>query len=556
MRNTISQQPWLKLYTQLGIQTPVFADRPIGDYVEHYARDCADAPALQFMSKAISYSELNTLANQLAHGLAAHGVGRSDVIGLHLPNLPHYIIALVAISKLGAVGSGVSPLLAPPELAHQIEDAGISVLLTLSDFAPVVNAMNAPACLKTIITCGAGDMLGAPAPDAISKDGVDAVTYQALTQGMSGDFIQVPMQPHDTYMIQYTGGTTGRAKGAMLSLRTLTHNPFQVYAGDPPMLDDGEVFASAFPYFHIAGLTFALGAIMVGAHTILIPNPRDTDHFCAAMKAFPPTRLAAVPALYDMLLANPAFKAVDYSRLQVAKTGAAPMSETTRSALDAVIGTNKVSDVFGMTETGPCYTFHPLPILRRGSVGIPVPGADVRIMDVETGTKVMPLGEVGEICSSGPQTMKGYLNLPSESAHALRVMDGKTWMYSGDVGYMDADGYIFLCDRAKDMLIVGGFKVFSVEVEDKLKAMPQIAESAVIGTPDTARPGNDIVHLFVQVSDAHKDTAPDTIKADITAFMRETMAAYKVPKAIHIIDAIPLTPVGKIDKKALRARLD
>ena len=176
----------------------------------------------------------------------------------------------------------------------------------------------------------------------------------------------------------------------------------------------------------------------------------------------------------------------------------------------------------------------------------------IGIMDVETGSKQMPFGEPGEICSTGPQTMKGYLNLPEESAHALREMDGKTWMYSGDVGYMDEDGYIFLCDRAKDMLIVGGYKVFSVELEDKLKSMPQIAESAVIGTADEKRPGNDVVNLYVQLSPDYLDADQEQVKQDILDYMRENVSAYKVPRFIHIIDEIPLTPVGKIDKKALR----
>ena len=213
-----------------------------------------------------------------------------------------------------------------------------------------------------------------------------------------------------------------------------------------------------------------------------------------------------------------------------------------------------MSDIFGMTETGPCHTTNPVKAPKIGSVGLPCAGAKIRIRDVETGTKDMPLGEIGEICSAGPQLMKGYLGLPEESARAMREIDGERWMFTGDVGYMDDEGYVFLCDRAKDMLVVGGFKVFSVEVEDKLSALPMVAGSAVIGTPDKRRPGNDIVNLYVALSPEYRGQDEAALRAELTSWIRENMAAYKVPKQIIFIDAIPLTPVGKIDKKKLRAQ--
>ena len=219
-----------------------------------------------------------------------------------------------------------------------------------------------------------------------------------------------------------------------------------------------------------------------------------------------------------------------------------------------MLGEGKLSDMFGMTETGPVHVQNPPKHSKPASVGIPVPGAETRIVDLETGTKEMPFGEAGEIITTGPQVMKGYLNLPEESAKALREWRGKTWMYTGDVGYMDEDGYIYLCDRAKDMLIVGGFKVFSVEVEDKLQSLDFIAQSAVIATPDTKRPGNDVVNLYVELSPDSKDKDPASIEQEITEFCRSHMAAYKVPKVIKLIDEIPLTPVGKVDKKVLRAQ--
>ncbi|MEM7731046.1 MAG: AMP-binding protein [Pseudomonadota bacterium] len=220
--------------------------------------------------------------------------------------------------------------------------------------------------------------------------------------------------------------------------------------------------------------------------------------------------------------------------------------------LSAVIGAGKVSDVFGMTETGPCHVAHPVSRYKLGSVGVPMPGTTLKIMDVETGTREMPVGEPGEIATSGPQVMTGYLGLPEESARALREIDGARYMFTGDVGYLDEDGYVFLCDRAKDILVVGGFKVFSVEVEDKLKAHPDVAESAVVGAPDEKRPGNDIVHLFVQRAPGSEGDDADA-ETRIRDWIRANMAPYKVPRKIHFLPEIPLTPVGKIDKKKMRA---
>jgi long-chain acyl-CoA synthetase len=306
--------------------------------------------------------------------------------------------------------------------------------------------------------------------------------------------------------------------------------------------------------FHAAGLAIHIAGIRFGCRVLLVTDPRDVAFICAQLKRFPPTRIAAVPTLYQMLVDTPAFGEIDFSRLKTAMSGAAPLPGEDRRRIEAIIGPNKLSDVFGMTESGPVHVCNPPMRGKPTTVGIPVAGADTRIVDLETGSREMPFGEPGEIITSGPHVMLGYLNLPEESARALRELDGRKWMFTGDVGFMDEEGYITLCDRAKDMLIVGGYKVFSVELEDKLKSLDCIAQSAVIGTPDTRRPGNDIVNLYVELDAEAKRRDPETVRREINDFCRANMAAYKVPKNIVLIEAIPLTPVGKIDKKALRAR--
>lgn len=550
--SNLTNQPWLRIYEELNIEVPPFEDRTMGEYIAEHAAVRGDQVGIRFYDRGITYTEYDQLVSQLANGLTSLGVEQGDVVGIHLPNIPQYVVALAAVSRLGAIGSGVSPLLTPPEIAYQLNDARVKVVLTLDALAPAIAAMpQLPSKLGTVVVTAGTDHLAPGEIKLPEIEGVDVVSYLSVLSGQPETCEQRPVHWNDTFMIQYTGGTTGSPKGAELSVRTLMHNPAQ-YGQSEEVVIGGETTASPFPMFHIAGLTAGLFAARIGAQMVLIPDPRDIEFFCGQMKKYPPTFMSAVPALFDMLVQSPAFREVDFSQLKMATSGAAPLPRATFEAVADVFGQGKLTEILGMTETGPCYTMHPPSHYRTGSVGFPLPGADVRIMDVETGTKEMPRGEPGEIASTGPQTMKGYLNLPDESARALREMDGRRWMFSGDVGYMDEDGYVYLCDRAKDMLIVGGFKVFSVEVEDKLKSLPCIAASAVIGIPDEDRAGNEIVTLYVQVAPDSAGDDPAAVRETILEYCRENLAPYKVPKQIHFIDQIPLTAVGKIDKKKLR----
>ena len=551
---TTTDYPWQPIYDELNVSVPLMEDRPLGSYVHEFSVSHADAPAALYFDRTITYAEINAEANQMANALVSLGVKKGDVVGMYLINIPQYLVALIAVSKIGCAGSGVSPLMSPSELAYQVQDAGISVLISLDDLvdSTLQRLTDTPACLKHVISCSAADHLNPQPAQAKQLTGLQCHNYLELINQHSTEFDQQPVAGNDTMMVQYTGGTTGRPKGAELSVRNLMYNPMQSSAY-LPWEQGSETVVTGFPMFHAAGLAFAIASLSSGSQFTLIPNPRDVDFICAQMKFRPPTRIAAVPSLFQMLVETPAFKEVDFSNLKIANTGAAPLSSGDRQNIEAIIGAGKISDMFGMTETGPVHVCNPLGRSVPSAVGIPVPGAETRIVDLETGTQEMPFGEPGEIITSGPHVMKGYLNLPEESLNSLRQWRGKTWMYSGDVGYMDEQGYIYLCDRAKDMLIVGGFKVFSVEVEDKMQSMDQVAMTALIGQADTRRPGNDIVHLYVEPTAAAKALDKAQLEADILAFCREHMAPYKVPKVIHIIDAIPLTAVGKIDKKALRA---
>lgn len=548
--------PWLKIHDELGIGPIAKDDRPLAEHVARHAKERPDAPALLFFDKIISFAEYDASTSRLANALRDLGICKGDVVGFLMPNLPQYAFAMAACSRLGAIGTGLSPLCSPPELAYQISDAKAQVVIALSDLVPKLQAMpDIPDCLSAVIITDALDDIAPSKTELPDMPGVNMVSYCNIMSVASDKCAQAPTDWNDTFMIQYTGGTTGKPKGAQLSIRNIMHNPVLSNAVGAPLEMGKEVWASPFPLFHIAGVYSVAAAARQGTLFFLLPDPRDLAQLIKYMQQFPPTMIGAVPALTEMLMATPGFEQVDLSKLKVWGSGAAPISSQTVAGLCQRVGENKLSDSFGMTETSGAYIANPPKRYKFGSVGIPLPETDLRIMDVEKGDVEVPAGEPGELCVSGPQVMKGYLNLPEETANALREIDGRIYMYSGDVGYMDEEGFVFLCDRAKDMLIVGGYKVFSVEIEDKLKSLPMIEASAIVGKADEARAGNDIVHLFVQLAGDHKDRGEDELRSELMAYFADNMAVYKKPRAIHFVDAIPLTPIGKIDKKQLRAEL-
>ncbi|SDU04434.1 long-chain acyl-CoA synthetase [Pseudomonas pohangensis] len=559
--------PWAPVYQELGISLDVkpIAEKSLADYVESHAYRLKDRPAIEYLGTTISYGQLDAYANQLAHVLRELGVGPGDVIGSHLPNTPQYLIALVAAAKLGAAVSGVSPLLTASELTHQVNDARIKVLITLDQFFNqnvATVAANTPL-LKAVLVSGPVDFLpgwkrklayALNKVPRIKLNPMGTVRVQRLREQMaqaSSARIHTAMHFDDTMYIQYTGGTTGKPKGAELTLRSVFSSLTQM--DDFARYEAGrDTLASAFPYFHTAGLALGTLGLRQAARILVIPDPRNTALFCKTMREFPPTHLANVPTLFQMLLDDPDFKHIDFSRLKMAVSGAAPFAPEMIHRLEAVIGKGKLCEGYGMTESSGVTVLNPPGRAKVGSVGLPLSNTRVKIVDVDTGMHELPFGEAGEIIVNGAQVMARYLDNPEATAKTMRDFQGEIWLYTGDIGSMDEEGYITISDRAKDMLIVGGYKVFSVEVEGKLAELDCIELCAVIGTPDKKRPGNDIVNLHVQLSAAHQKRNQDDIRTEILDFCREHMSAYKVPKQIHFAEALPLTAVGKLDKKALR----
>ncbi|MET0286907.1 MAG: AMP-binding protein [Polyangiales bacterium] len=549
--------PWTETYRSLGIGGLTLSNLPdltLSDYVREHARRLGEREALVFLGQSLSYADLDRLADRFAGALLASGCQPGEVLGIHLPNTPQLVVALVAAARIGVVVTCISPITSAQECIAQAQDARLKVLLTSDDaLQTLVPTLVASVPSLSLVLLSTPTELLADGPKAFSSAPIQQAHvhgFAALLQQADPSPALPSHVPADAVLyVMYTGGTTGMPKGARLSSRNMLVTRAQL---EPffRLRDGAEIVASAFPVFHIGGLTVLLNALCTASTFVLIPNPRDVEHLCDEMEKRPPTILAALPTLLQVLVTRPSFSALDFSALRLVISGAAPLVESEVEKLEVVIGRGKICDVYGMTETAGVQTINPSARFKPGFVGVPVPGTDVRV--VNEAFEDVAAGEPGEIVVSGPQVMHSYVNTPEETRTALQTIDGRVWVHTGDVGAFDGEGYLKIFDRSKDMLIVGGFKVFSVEVENQLRDLPFIEGCALVGRADLARPGNDVVHLYVQrvAGDA---VSQEEREHELLAFCRASLAPYKVPKEIHFVDSLPLTRVGKVDKRALRS---
>jgi long-chain acyl-CoA synthetase len=359
----------------------------------------------------------------------------------------------------------------------------------------------------------------------------------------------VALTPDDLAYIQYTGGTTGSPKGAMLTHRNAVSDLLIVQKWLGWEVGKG-VALSGFPFFHLAGLFFNENCVYLGWTQVLIPNPRDTEHICKELAKYRPTAIVNVPSLFQTLIANPMFKELDHSNVETCVSAAAPFPEESQRELESIVGKGKLLEVYGMTETSPLTAMNPFKGKKKlGSIGLPLINTDIVLIDTDTG-KVVEVGQPGEICVKGPQVMVGYHEKPEETDH---VFDENGYLHTGDVAIQDEEGYLRIVDRTKDMIIVSGFKVFSKKVEEALCEHPAIEMVALIGIPNPDRPGSELVKALVTVVPGYDFGGDeDALKADIQKVAKEKLSPYEVPKIIDIREELPLTAVGKIDKKVLR----
>jgi acyl-CoA synthetase (AMP-forming)/AMP-acid ligase II len=565
-------RPWLKAYdpgVSPDIQIP--DNTTYSDALMEGLTAFPDRTAMVFMGTAISFRQLDLLSRRFAAFLAGSGIPPGSVVGLSLPNIPQFLIALCGAIRAGCTVTGVSPLLVPRELAHQLNDSGCRVLVTLDAvFERALTKISDPLPdLSHIVTANIGDYLPLvkrylgkilkkiPSGRVTPWAGKTIQSFKQLMaeyppEATANMTSQISISPNDVCLIQYTGGTTGTPKGVELTHRNIIANLTQMrHWAD--FQSGRDVLCSGFPFFHLAGLMFGMTALATSNTQVMIPDPRNTRHIVSEIKNHKPSIYANVPTLYQMLMDDPGFKKLDFSSAKIFVSGASPFPVESIRSFESAVGQGKVVEVYGMTETSPIISGNPLKGEKKiGSVGIPVSNTIVRIVDLTDGTTVMPINAPGELIVRGPQVMQGYHGNPEETAHVKRLHDGEIWLHTGDIARMDEDGYLYIVDRSKDMINVGGFKVFSREVEEILHRHPAVEFCAVIGLPDPSRPGSDIVKAVIQLSPESKGKDSGLLKETITASCRENMAPYKVPKIIEFIDTIPLTAVGKVDKKSLR----
>ena len=555
-------------------------------YVEMIKKTFGEFPdktAFGYLGVAVSFRELDGYANQFANMLIENGFEKGDIVGINLPNIPEYVIALIGTLRAGCVVSGVSPLLSPNQIKYQLNDLGSSGnrvgLVTLDAiFAKhIVEIASDIPQLKLVVAASVAGFLPkikqllARLLKKIPTGAVGPISgkqvfhfHKDVLRSYSDGAVNVDISPDDLGWIQYTGGTTGPPKGAMLTHKNMAHNILGVSRWLGWEYGKGRL-VSAFPLFHMAGLMVCESGLYMGMSQALIPNPRDTDKLCHELDTFRPTVLANVPSLYQMLMANETFKTLDHSALDVCISAAAPFPKESQKEFEAVVGEGKLLELYGMTETSPISMMNPSKGKKKlGTVGVPFLNTDCKLLTPGTDHEAA-IGEPGEICVKGPIVMKGYFNKPEETKNAI---DENGYMHTGDVGIMDEEGYVRIVDRTKDMIIVGGFKVFSSKVEEAISKHPAVGAMALIGVENPERPGSEFVKAFIQIDPSYAGDAGDAdnsggggggnvggadrLKEDIIAYARENCSAYEVPKFIEIVDELPLTSVGKIDKKALR----
>jgi long-chain acyl-CoA synthetase len=515
----------------------------------------ANKPAFTNLGKTLTYGDLYTLSGHFAAYLQKHsGLQPGDRIAIQMPNVLQYPIAVFGAMRAGYVVVNTNPLYTPREMEHQFNDSGAKALICLANMAHMAEEVVPKTGVKHVIVTELGDMLPPLKRVLINA----AVKYlkkmvpsynipgmvrfnDAMAKGRSLSLAEANPASGDIAVLQYTGGTTGVAKGAMLTHRNLVANMLQAKAlMGSNMIDGEEVVICPLPLYHIYAFTFHCMAMMVsGNHNVLITNPRDIPSFVKELSKFQFTGFVGLNTLFVALCNDAAFRALDFSKFKVTLSGGMALQLATAERWKQVTGCD-ICEGFGMTETSPVATVNPISNIQLGTIGIPVPSTLCKIID-EDGNE-LPLGERGELCVKGPQVMKGYWQRQEATDE---ILDAEGWLKTGDIAIIQEDGYLRIVDRKKDMILVSGFNVYPNELEDVMATLPGVVQCAAIGVPDE-KSGEAIKVFLVKSADS------TLTEKDVIAHMRSSLTAYKVPKHVEFRDALPTTNVGKILRRELR----
>lgn len=534
-------KPWLKHYDFWVDPEPNMPRQPLYQILQIASVAYRDKPATAFLGAFLTFGEVKSQVDRLASALSKLGVAKGDRVGIMLPNCPQYLIGFFAVVRLGAIVANVNPIYTPREVEAVAKDSGMKAMIVLDLMAQTVLGVRPNTRIETVVVTSVQEY--SANPEIAPAVPAGTLSFKRLIQETEIALPRVAITPEeDVAVLQYTGGTTGVPKGAMLTHFNLYSNVIQSYIWGRELTQSGdERYLMVIPYFHIYGQTVGM---LLGTWNgaMQIPVPKfDPDALIQAIKTYKPTFFPGVPTLYISMLNHPEIKTCGLEYVRRFNSGSAPLPVEVIEQFEQLSGA-MLYEGYGLTETSP--TTHSTPTLARrkpGSIGLTYPATEAKIVDLENGTEEVPLGQEGELCIRGPQVMKGYWNRPDETAIALR--DG--WLYTGDVARMDEDGYFYIVQRKKDMIIVGGFNVYPNEVEDVLFTHPAVLEAAVIGVPDQYR--GESVKAFVVL----KPGAAATVE-ELSEFCKTNLAKYKVPSVIRVVPSLPKSAVGKVLRRELR----
>ncbi len=548
-------RPWIAHYDPEVPHGLAPDPRPVHSLLEEAARRWPERPALIFENRTLSYSRLDRLSAVLAANLRQQGLARGERVAIMLPNTPQAVIAYWGVLRAGGTVVFTNPLYMETEIVHQFRDSGARFLILLDLLWPKIAPLRDRLPIEKYFVTSISDGLRFPLDllyrlrswregkrTSLPQGDPAVLGWSMLTRGQTRYTCQGLLPEKDLALLQYTGGTTGLAKGCMISHANLHTNVRQCAAMLPPLAKGHQIFLGVLPFFHIYGLTVCLNlATAVGATLLLFPRFVPAD-LLKAIQRHRPTVFPGAPSVYISLLQQKNVGAVDLSCLKYCVSGSAPMPVEWFEQFQKATGAH-ICEGFGLTEASPVTHINPLlGLAKHGSIGLPVPGTDARIVDQDLGGPALAPGKLGELVVRGPQVMAGYFNRPGDTADVLR----NGWLYTGDLAYMDEDGYFFIKDRKKDLIISAGYNIYPREIDEVLHQHPKILEAVAVGVPCDAR--GEVVKAFVVPRPGMELT-----RAEVIGFCRQKLAGYKVPRQVEFRESLPKTMVGKVLRRALRA---
>jgi long-chain acyl-CoA synthetase len=551
-----ASKPWLKSYDKGVPEKIQYEEICMPDILDRSAAKFPDRMALNFQGYIMNYKQLKDMVDRFAAWLAGVGVKKGDAVAIILPNMIPCVVAYYAIHRLGGIVVLNNPTYSDRELEHQLNDSGSKVMVTIDLLANRMIDLRPKTKVKQIVVTSIGDYLPFPKnllfplvgkkkgllPSTPMKQANDVYKWKDCIAKSQPNPPKAKLTFDDTAMYQYTGGTTGVSKGVILTHGNISKQVQQLRAWFPRFANTSNINLGALPFFHVFGMSCAMNfSILLGWGDILIPRPQP-EPLLEAIRKFKPNFAALVPTMYIGILNHPEFKNTDVTCFKGFFSGSAPLPVEVIHDFEKATGA-VIVEGFGMTETTPVTHTNPFEGVRKiGSIGVPISDTECRIVDLDKGETDMPIGEPGEMIIRGPQVTKGYLNQPGETATLLR--DG--WCYTGDIATMDQDGYFYIVDRKKDMIITGGFNVYPRDVDEVYYEHPKVLEACSIGIPDAKRGEN--IKLFIVLKEGETATAEEMIE-----YGRQKLATYKLPSEVEFRKELPKSTVGKILRKELRA---